>query len=36
MKLELLIEWDGPFPTDVASGRFDNLRATCLSSGYQV
>ena len=36
MKLQTLIEWDGPFPSDVATAHFNNLRVTCLTPGYQV
>ena len=36
MKLKILIEWDGPFPADVAMGRFDSLRTRCLDPGYEV
>lgn len=36
MKLQTLIEWDGPFPSDMDAARFDNLRVTCLTPGYQV
>lgn len=36
MKLTLLLEWDGPFPREVAPARLPNLRATCKDPGYEV
>ena len=36
MKLEIVIEWDGPPGLEVGEWNYRNLRASCLTGGYEI